>query len=75
MQADDGAALGRRRGDISDLGLSGSMAGMVTAGSVMILEILADAPVFALAEMLAECTGRQEADSAEAALLPAGSRC
>jgi uncharacterized protein len=33
------------------------------------LAVLADAPVFASAEMLAECIGRQASDSAEAALL------
>jgi bifunctional DNase/RNase len=33
------------------------------------LAVLTDAPVFVSAEMLADCTGRQEGDSAEAARL------
>jgi uncharacterized protein len=33
------------------------------------LAVLTDAPVFVAPEMLADCTGRQEGDSAEAALL------
>ena len=46
-------------------------AGLVDARSsdALNLAVLTDAPVFAAPEMLADCIGRQEADSAEAALL------
>lgn len=45
--------------------------GMVDArcSDALNLAVIADAPVLASAEMLAECIGRQEGDSAEAALL------
>jgi bifunctional DNase/RNase len=38
------------------------------------LAVLTDAPVFVSPEMLADCIGRQEGDSAEAALAPASYR-
>jgi len=51
--------------------VEGACAGLVDARSsdALNLAVLTDAPVFVAPEMLADCIGRQEGDSGEAALL------